>query len=56
MTDYIVFLLIFFVALKAFCYGIWTVKNKNITGGIFVFFLSLSSVSLGAYLLLFGGA
>lgn len=56
MIDYIVFLFVFLVSLKTFCYGIWTAKNKNIIGGIFIFFLSLSSLSLGAYLLLFGGA
>lgn len=56
MTDYFVFLLVFLVGIKTFQYGVWTLKNKNLSGGIFVFILSLSSVSLGAYLLLFGGA
>ena len=56
MTDYFVFILIFVISLKTFFYGIQTAKNKNISGGIFVFLLSLSSLSLGAYLLLFGGA
>ena len=56
MTDFIVFALICISGIKAFQYGVWTINNKNIIGGIFVFILSLSSVSLGAYLLLFGGA
>ncbi len=56
MTDIIVFFLVCLVGIKAFQYGTWTISNKNITGGIFIFLLSLSSIFMGAYLLFFGGA
>lgn len=56
MTDVFVFALVAIVSSKTIQYGFWTITQKNITGGIFVFLLSVSVLILGAYLLLFGGA
>ena len=56
MTDFLVFLLVLFVGIKTFNYGIWTIFNKKITGGLFIFLLSVSTVFLGTYILLFGSA
>lgn len=56
MTDFFVFIISASVVIKTIQYGIWTLSEKNIMGGIFVILLSVSTLSLGAYLLLFGGA
>ena len=56
MTDVFVFLIIAVVCLKSAQYGVWTVLQKNISGGIFIFLLSACVLVLDAYLLLFGGA
>ena len=56
MTDSLVFILVAIICIKTLQYGVMTFSNKNITGGIFIFFLSLSCFFLGAYILLSGGA
>lgn len=56
MTDFFVFVISASVVIKTIQYGIWTLTEKNIAGGIFIIILSASTLSLGAYLLLFGGA
>lgn len=56
MTDIFIFIVVAFVCFKTLRYGIWTFGEKNPVGGVFICILSASSVALGAYLLLFGGA
>ena len=36
------------VAFRTMLYGIWTIKQKNITGGVFVLILSLACVFIAA--------
>lgn len=56
MTDFFVFVISVSVVIKTVQYGIWTLTKKNIVGGIFIIILSVSTLLLGAYLLLLGGA
>ena len=42
MAAVVVFILVLFVAVKTFSYGIWEVKRRNEAGGIFVIALALT--------------
>jgi hypothetical protein len=39
-------------AIYTISYGIWTIKDKNIKGGIAILLLSFASISIPLYLLL----
>ena len=53
MSDIFVFLLTILIAIRTFGYGVWTVSSKNVSGGLFVLFLSALTAGLSAYLLFF---
>lgn len=53
MSDTLMFLIAFVVSVRTFSYGIWTFSNKNVLGGIFIFFVALSIVFLASYILFF---
>ena len=50
-----VFLLIIIIVIRTLLYGFWTLKGKNITGGIFVILLSSLTAGYVAYLMFRGG-
>jgi len=52
MSDILVFIVTVIIAIRTFGYGIWTVSEKNILGGMFVFILSAILVALSTYLLI----
>lgn len=39
-------------SIKTFSYGIWTIKQKNISGGIMIQLLAVFSLALSAYFML----
>ena len=53
MTDVFVFIIVLFIAIRTFSYGMWTFSNKNIKGGVFVIFLSALTSFLSFYILIF---
>ena len=53
MIDAFVFFVCIVIAVRTAGYGIWTLRSKNILGGIFVLFLSGILTALSIYLLIF---
>jgi len=53
MSDIFVFLVSLIISIRTYGYGIWTLKSKNVLGGLFILFLSTLTVTLSAYLLFF---
>lgn len=52
MSDLFVFLVAIIISIRTFGYGLWTMSQKNILGGIFIFLLSATVIGLSAYLLI----
>ncbi len=50
-----VFILILIIVVRTLLYGFWTLKGKNIAGGIFVILLSSVTAGYAAYLMFRGG-
>ncbi len=53
MSDIFVFLISILIVIRTFGYGLWTLSSKNILGGLFILTISLLTVGLSAYLLIF---
>ena len=53
MADYLVFFPVVLIAIRTFGYGIFTISEKNVLGGIFIILLSLFVTGLSVYLLIF---
>lgn len=50
-----ILILILIIVIRTMLYGFFTLKEKNITGGIFVILLSFTTAGYAAYLMFRGG-
>ena len=48
MAAVLVFILVLFVAIKTFSYGIWEGKRENMAGGIFAILLAFLDILLAS--------
>ena len=53
MSDYLVFLPVILVAIRTFGFGVFTISERNIIGGVFIIMLSFLILFLSVYLLIF---
>ena len=52
MIKFLVVIFVFVFSVRTFLYGVWTVRQKNLSGGIMVQALAVSSVVLSVYFML----
>lgn len=53
MIDILLLVICIVIAVRTMGYGIWTLSEKNICGGVFVLILSVSLTVLSSYLMFF---
>lgn len=52
MIKLFVVIISFVIAVRTLLYGVWTIKQRNMSGGIMLMVLSVVSFSLSAYFML----
>ena len=52
MIKILIVIMVLVVSVRTFLYGVWTIRQKNLSGGIMVQFLAVSSLALSVYFML----
>ena len=52
LIKILIVIMVLVVSVRTFLYGVWTIRQKNLSGGIMVQFLAVSSLALSVYFML----